>query len=626
LEDGSTSAAARRRRWSSVAALAAGILLGAAVVTVGTFISGRSENRETTRLSFQIPPTQRLVDSFFAVTPDGRTIAYSAVEKNRGDGDWIRQLYLRSLDSYGTTVVEGSEGIAGPPAFSSDGKQIAWIAPLPTNPALHLIAVQVTLEAPPRVIGKWPQDGARSPSMAWLADGSIVTVIRNPYAVFQFPSDGGPPASPIELRGLGINDLEPLGGAVLPDGKTILAEAYIVEENSSRVSAVTIDTRSGETSIAAEDARWPVWSPTGHLLFRTRNVLMANRFDPKRIAAIGGRTTILEATDRFVLSASGTLVYRSGAAGETARRIATFGAAKDAEYWSEDRRAFRRLSVSPDGRRVAVRLGDPEKWDWQIWTSDIDRPRLRPLVKDDCMSPVWTPDSEQLIYWCASRPGRAAGVYISDLAVGSEPTLVLASNTAWLNPTSVSPDGTHVLLNRHQGPLASGVIASLIPQSDTDSSLRVIVPEQAHEPNARFSPDGAWIAYISSNAGRPDVVLSSVDTEYRPGPVTVVSVQGGTDVIWAKTEGSRQELLYPTLSGKLMAVTIRGDSGPASSGPIQVLDLYEHDVSSERRSLALDTLPGGGYLAILLGDDERSSRLNVVLGFDEVIRRRSSAP
>jgi Tol biopolymer transport system component len=535
-------------------------------------------------------------------------------------------LYLRSLDSYDATVVEGSAGIAGPPAFSPDGELIAWIAPLPSNPALHLIAVQVTLEAPPRVIGEWPQDGARFPSMAWLADGGIVTVTHNPFTVIKFPSDGGPAASPIELRGIGINDLELLGGSVLPDGKTILAEAYIVEENSSRAAAVTIDTRSGETRIAAEDARWPVWSPTGHLLFRTRNVLMANRFDPKRIAAIGGRTTILEATERFALSASGTLVYRSGAAGETARRVARFGEAQEAEYWSEDRRAFRRLSVSPDGRRVAVRLGDPEKWDWQIWTSDIDRPRLRPLVKDDCMNPVWTPDSEQLIYWCASRPGRAEGVYISNLAVGGEPTLVLASDTAWLVPTSVSPDGTHVLLNRHQDPLVSGVIAPLIPQSGTDSSLRVIVPEQADPPNARFSPDGAWIAYISSNAGRPDVVLSSVDTEYRPGPETVVSVRGGTDVIWAKTQGSRQELLYPTLSGNLMAVTIEGDKGATSSGPRQVLDLYEHGVSSERGSLALDTIPGGGYLVILLGDDERSNRLNVVLGFDEVIQRRTSAP
>jgi dipeptidyl aminopeptidase/acylaminoacyl peptidase len=284
------------------------------------------------------------------------------------------------------------------------------------------------------------------------------------------------------------------------------------------------------------------------------------------------------------------------------------------------------LSVSPDGRRVAVRLGDPEKWDWQIWTSDIDRPRLRPLVKDDCMSPVWTPDSEQLIYWCGGRPGRAAGVYVSNLAEGGEPRLVLESQTDILNPTSVSPDGTHVLLNRHQGKLNSGVLASLIPQSDDDPSLRVIVPEQADAPNARFSPDGAWMAYVSSNAGRPDVVLSSVDAEFRPGPETVVSIRGGTDVIWAKNEGSRQELLYPTLNGNLMAVTIEDDKGLVSSGPRQVLDLYEHGIYSERGSLALDTIPGGGYLAILLGDDERSNRLNVVLGFDEVIRRRTSAP
>ena len=73
-----------------------------------------------------------------------------------------------------------------------------------------------------------------------------------------------------------------------------------------------------------------------------------------------------------------------------------------------------------------------------------------------------------------------------------------------------------------------------------------------------------------------------------------------------------------------MAITIEGDSGPALSGPRQVLDLYEQGIYSEGGSLALDTLPGGGYLAIRLGDDERSNQLNVVLGFDEVIRRHMS--
>ena len=625
-EHGTTGAVARRRRWRGAAVLAAGILVGAAAVTVGTSIFERSENRETTRLSFQIPPTQRLVDSFFALSPDGRAIAYSAVEKNPGDGAWIRKLYLRSLDRYDTIAVEGSEGIAGPPAFSPDGKQIAWVASLPTNPALHLIATQVTLDTPSRVIGKWPGDPSRFPSMAWLADGNIVTVTQDPNLVTRFPSDGSPRPPAVALRGLDIADFEPLDGSVLPDGKTMLAGAYIVEENRSRMSAVAIDTQSGETRIAAEDAVWPVWSPTGHVLFRRRNVLMMTRFDPERIETIGGPVTIQGASDLFALSASGTLVYRSGAAGETARRIATLGSANGTRYWSEDRRAFRRLSVSPDGRRVAVRLGDSEAWDWQIWTSEIDRPRLRPLVKDDCWSPAWMPDSERLVYYCAPRVGaREEGVYTSNLATGSEPTLVLQSDPGFLGPTSVSPDGTHILFNRGVEGGNSAVIASLVP-GDDDSSFRTIVPEQGVPPNARFSPDGAWIAYISSQAGRPDVVLRSFDTDGRLGPETVVSVRGGSDVIWAKTEGSRQELLYPTLSGLLMSVTIEGDRGPASSGPRQVLDLYEHDVSSERGSLALDTLPGGGYLAILLGEDERSNQFNIVLGFDEVIRRSSSAP
>jgi len=632
-ENGTTGAVARRLRWRSAAVLAAGILVGAAVATVGTFISGRSDNRETTRLSFQVPPTQKLVDSFFAVTPDGRTIAYSALEKNAVDGGWIRKLYLRSLDSYETTAVEGSEGMVGAPAFSPDGKEIAWVASLPTNPARHLIVAPVTLETPSRVIGKWPPQANRFPSMAWLADGHIVALTRSTesdYAVTRFAPDGSSPATATPLRGLDVPWFDPLGGSsVLPDGKTLLAEAYVVEGNVSTMSAVTIDTQSGETRIAVEDARWPAWSATGHVLFGRRNVLLAAPFDPERVDATGGPSTIIEGTEIFALSASGTLVYRSGkaGAGETAHRVANLGTEKAAVYWSEDRRAFRNLSVSPDGRRLALRLGDPEDWDWQIWTSETDRPRLRPLVKNDCWSPVWAPDSEQLIYWCGQREGgRLEGLYVSNLATGGEPVLLLASKLgAGLLPTSVSPDGAQVLLNRDTKEGSSSVIAPLFSEKTDDSPLRVIVPAQVHAPNARFSPDGAWVAHISSRTGIPQAVLRSVDTKGQLGPETVVSIRGATDVIWAKNEGARQELLYSTLAGQLMAITVEGDSGPASSGPRPVLDLHEQGVYSEGNLLALDTLPGGGYLAILRGDAERSNRLNVVLGFDEVIRHRSSA-
>jgi serine/threonine protein kinase len=631
-EDGTTGAVARRLRWRGAAVLVAGIIVGAAAATVGTFISGRSDNRETTRLSLQVPPTQTLSDSFFAVTPDGRTIAYSALEKNAADGDWIRKLYLRSLDSYETIAVEGSEGMAGAPAFSPDGKEIAWVASLPTNPARHLIVAPVTLESPPRVIGKWPPHAHRNPSVAWLADGNIVALTRSAesgYAVTRFVSDGSSPATATPLRGLDIADFDTLGGSsVLPDGKTLLAEAYLVEGNISTVAAVTIDTQSGETHIAVEDARWPAWSATGHILFGRRNVLMAAPFGPEGVEATGGPSTIIEGTEIFALSASGTLVYRSGKAGETARRVASLGAERAAEYWSEDRRAFRNLSVSPDGRRVALRLGDPEDWDWQIWTSETDRPRLRPLVEDDCWSPVWAPDSEQLIYWCGHREeGRTQGLYVSNLATGGEPALLLESKIGVdLLPTSVSPDGAHLLLNRFANEGISSVIAPFLSEKADDSSLRVIVPAQIDEPNARFSPDGAWIAHISSRTGRPEAVLRSVDSKGHLGPETVVSIRGATDVIWAKNEGARQELLYSTLAGQLMAITVEGDSGPVSSGPRPILDLHDQGVYIERNLLALDTLPGGGYLAILRGDDERSNRLNVVLGFDEVIQRRTSTP
>ena len=68
--------------------------------------------------------------------------------------------------------------------------------------------------------------------------------------------------------------------------------------------------------------------------------------------------------------------------------------------------------------------------------------------------------------------------------------------------------------------------------------------------DARFSPEGDLIAYISYESGRPEISVQTVDgTAARE----VVSVGGGTQPVW-RLNGA--ELLFVDLDGLLRSVAV----------------------------------------------------------------------
>jgi Tol biopolymer transport system component len=176
---------------------------------------------------------------------------------------------------------------------------------------------------------------------------------------------------------------------------------------------------------------------------------------------------------------------------------------------------------------------------------------------------------------------------------GTEPPAVLWSDTQDKTPTSWSPDATAVLYTA--GALGVGNSDVWVLPMTGAAGARKPAPflrSPFNESNARFSPDGKWVAYVSNETGSNEVYV----TRY-PGPTGKwpVSSGGGNYPRW-RADG--KELFYITRTGMLTAATVaaRGDDFDVS-GTHAILQLhpgsqrgYPYDVSADGQRFLYNTI------------------------------------
>ena len=103
--------------------------------------------------------------------------------------------------------------------------------------------------------------------------------------------------------------------------------------------------------------------------------------------------------------------------------------------------------------------------------------------------------------------------------------------------------------------------------------------------DARFSPDGNWIAYSSDETGVPEVYVVSFPEAGRP---MRVSTAGGSTPAW-RADG--RELFYLELTGALMAVDVDGTDSLEFSRTRELFHVTDGNPSGERTRY--DVTPDG---------------------------------
>ena len=104
------------------------------------------------------------------------------------------------------------------------------------------------------------------------------------------------------------------------------------------------------------------------------------------------------------------------------------------------------------------------------------------------------------------------------------------------------------------------------------------------EAQARLSPNGRWLAYISNETGQFEVYVESFPPT---GAKLAISIGGGSQPQW-RADG--RELYYYSPNRKLMAAEVNGEGPTFNVGPTQ--PLFDIRVSGA----GIDqSFPGNGY-------------------------------
>jgi serine/threonine-protein kinase len=137
----------------------------------------------------------------------------------------------------------------------------------------------------------------------------------------------------------------------------------------------------------------------------------------------------------------------------------------------------------------------------------------------------------------------------------------------------------------------------------------------AGESAARFSPDGRWLAYTSTESGRPEVYVQPFPG---PGGKSQISTEGGTEPVW---NPNGRELFYRQ-SDRMMAVDIVTQPALTAGRPRL---LFEGPYLLSAGNLpAYDVSPDGQrFLMVVESEQEEPpTQINLVLNWFEELNRQ----
>ena len=184
---------------------------------------------------------------------------------------------------------------------------------------------------------------------------------------------------------------------------------------------------------------------------------------------------------------------------------------------------------------------------------DLQRDAASRLTFDpaqDNSSPVWSPDSRRIAF--TKLRDRSFGIFVKSAnGTGGEQPLAEAGVAS---PRSWSRDGKWMFYMPAMIDSSSDVW--MVPLDGRGKPTRLLGSD-FQEFLPALSPDGKWLAYVSSETGRPEVYVRSFPDDDGKWQV---STAGGTEPRW---RGDSKELFYLERAqlGSLMSVGVSTAGG-----------------------------------------------------------------
>ena len=473
-----------------------------------------------------------------AIAPDGQRLVYRA-----SDRLWVRE--LSELRSHELPETEGALYAS----WSPDSRHVAYIQ----RGRLWTVPVD---GGQPSELGAVPADLAGSGGTAWSDDGLIVAAGSDSVGLFAIPAKGGEGRDLAPLERAKEADYHEV--SALPGGRGFLFTVHR-KEGLDTIGLLANGTRRVLLQLPGEGLRSPVYSPTGHIVYRRESTspgLWAIAFSLDKLAVSGAPFPVFPggAAPSVARDGSLALVRASDTPSEIVWVTRDGAVEKVAELpgpANDGTDGITALGVSPDGRRAVVNILREGYGD--LWVCDLARGSTSRLMarRADALSAVWTPDGR--IIFTSLLGGQRWNLW--RVAPDGGAPERLSEFDGIQNPLAVSSDGRFLAFAQ-----GAGGVADLfwLPLDGTREGTPWQQTPAKDGFAASFSPDGRFLAYESDETGRSEIYV-------RPFPEGEgrwqVSTDGGVAPVWSRAAPeilfrSRNRILSATLTarGKLLDV------------------------------------------------------------------------
>lgn len=541
-ESGTASARRNWLPWAAVAILAI-LAIGLGVLA---YMRG-SEPPNSSVHAYILPPDKATfvlagnTSGQPVISPDGKRLAFVAKS-----ADGKQQLWIQPLNSTVAQAMSGTEN-ATYPFWSPDSRYVGFFA----NGKLNKVDAS---GGPPQALCDAVGRGG-----SWSGNGTIVFAKDSISGLMRIDAAGG---APVELTTLGANETSHRWPDFLPDGKHYLYFMHSATAGQSGVFWGSLDSKQSKL-ILHNDSN-AIYASPGYLLFVRDNTLMAQAFDPSKLALSGEARPISDHvavnTDiwRGIITASadGRLLYQQGATGGASQLVWYDHAGKAGQPVLPGSADYHTPVLSPDDSKLVV--GIDENGIGDLWVIDLARSTKTRITFGPNPSefPLWWPDGKSVVY-DSGPSGSQTSIYRKNADGTGSPEKVLEIAGSVLIPFSVTTDGQYLVFMKLDQKSKNNWDIWALPMFGDRKPFPVVATPFA-DVTPVVSPNGKWLAYANNNneSGRLELYIQPFPTGSGRWQV---STAGGVEPRWRK---DGKELYFYSDDQAIMAVDIT-DNGNA---------------------------------------------------------------